>query len=80
MYDAVRNGDLSEAKALHEKQKEITHTLFEYPMLKNVSRIKEVLTMTGRISHATVRPPLPTLSPEEKRVIQELIKASQLFD
>lgn len=80
MYDSVNDGNLTRAFELHNQQKEITRALFEYPMLKNVSRFKELLKISGKIEHATVRSPLPVLSPEEKARLVELMQNSHLFE
>ncbi|MBI3914283.1 MAG: dihydrodipicolinate synthase family protein [Chloroflexi bacterium] len=78
MFDAVKRNDLIRAREIHWQLAPISRVLFALPHLSFRSRYKEAARMLGIIESATVRPPLPKVSGEEKTKIQQALMASRL--
>ncbi|MFQ5694243.1 MAG: dihydrodipicolinate synthase family protein, partial [Nitrospinota bacterium] len=76
MFEAVQNGDVNLAKAVHDRIGPAANALFEPPMLKAVPRMKEALVWAGRMESARVRAPLPELGRQEREALRRLLDAA----
>ncbi|MFQ5915747.1 MAG: dihydrodipicolinate synthase family protein [Nitrospinota bacterium] len=74
MFEAVRNGDVNRAKAIHDRLAPAANALFEPPMLKAVPRMKEALVWAGRMEDARVRAPLPELTRQEREGLRRVLE------
>ena len=78
---AVRDGDLVTAEATYGRIQILTDAVYRSPMSDMYTRMKEQLVMLGRQQRAVVRPPLCTLSMEERRTLHSsLVRANLLPD
>jgi 4-hydroxy-tetrahydrodipicolinate synthase len=80
MFEGVRSGDILRAKNAHQRQEELARLLFAPPMIKMVPRMKEALTMLGRLPRADVRPPLPRLTDAERQALRQALVKAKLLD
>jgi len=69
---AGRRGDFAGAIAIQEELKEISHLIFNEPIVEAVARIKAILQHEGHIDCAAVRPPQMGIGAAEK---QQLLRS-----
>jgi 4-hydroxy-tetrahydrodipicolinate synthase len=78
MLDAVRAGDLDRASAIAATLQPFCDAIFAAPVRDYRARTKHALATLGVIDHATVRPPLLPLSPEETARVERALKEASL--
>lgn len=79
MLDAVRRGDISEARELGACLQPLSDAIFAPPVTDYRARTKEALKMLGILENTTVRPPLLPVSESEREVIHRALKAAGLL-
>lgn len=77
---AVAEGDVARGVELHHQIEPLVELLFNPPMIKMPSRVKEVLHYLGLIPNARVRPPLPQIGEEERNRLIQAMKGSGFFE
>jgi len=65
LFQAVRDGNLTRAQAIHERLYPLTEVFYDTPAVDMHNRMKEALVALGRIPRAVVRPPLTKLGSDE---------------
>jgi len=65
LFQAVRDGNLPRAQAVHERIHPLTEVFYDAPAVDMHNRMKEALVALGRIPRAVVRPPLVKLGSDE---------------
>jgi 4-hydroxy-tetrahydrodipicolinate synthase len=65
LFQAVRDGNLPRARAIHERIHPLTEVFYDAPAVDMHNRMKEALVALGRIPRAVVRPPLVKLGFDE---------------
>lgn len=70
---AVHDGDLERAREIREELLPLTNFIFGEPERDLVARVKEALVLMGRFEHATVLPPQPQISDEERTELREIL-------
>jgi 4-hydroxy-tetrahydrodipicolinate synthase len=78
MFRAVRADDLTTARAINDRIYPLVQAFYAPPFLDMHNRMKEVLTLLGRLPPAVVRPPLVKLPPHEIERLQQAIVAAGL--
>jgi len=73
LYEAVKKGNLKEAKKINNRMYPLTKTIYSHPRLYWHTRIKEALMMMGEIKCAASRPFLPPISNGERNVIRKAL-------
>lgn len=79
LFRAVRNNDLQEARALHERITPTAEVFYTEPWVDMHNRMKEALVLLGRLPRAVVRPPLVKLPPQEIERIRAALSAAGLL-
>lgn len=79
MLDAVRRGDISEARELGACLQPLSDAIFAPPVTDYRARTKEALKMLGILDNTTVRPPLLPVSESEREVIRRALQAAGLL-
>jgi len=79
MLDAIRRGDISEARALGACLQPLADVIFASPVTDYRARTKEALKMLGVLENATVRPPLLPISEVERKTIQRALQSAGLL-
>jgi 4-hydroxy-tetrahydrodipicolinate synthase len=80
LFNAVNNGDLGKAKAIHERIWPTAEAFYADPFVDMHNRMKEALVLLGKLPRAAVRPPLVKLSAEEIERIRRALVAAGLLD
>lgn len=76
LFQAVRDGNLPRAQAIHERIHPLTEVFYDAPAVDMHNRMKEALVALGRIPRAVVRPPLVKLGSDEvARIARALARA-----
>ena len=79
LFLAIKNNDLVEAKAIHDRITPTAEVFYSEPWVDMHNRMKEALVLLGRLPRAVVRPPLLKLPAAEiERIRQALIAAGLL--
>ena len=78
MFNAVKGGDISAAKALHEKVDCLARVLFEPPMINMVPRMKAALYLSGKLPSMVVRPPLQVPGDETLGRIRKALEFAEI--
>ena len=79
LFKAVREGNLHEAKKLHDRITPTAEAFYAEPWVDMHNRMKEALVLLGRLPRAVVRPPLVKLEgPEIERIRAALVAAGLL--
>jgi 4-hydroxy-tetrahydrodipicolinate synthase len=78
MFEAVQKGDLEGARGIHDRLDPLVQAFYAPPFVDMHNRMKEALTLLGRIPAAHVRPPLTPVSPAEREVIRRALEAARL--
>jgi 4-hydroxy-tetrahydrodipicolinate synthase len=79
LFEASRQGNIKEIENLHYRIRLVEDSLIEKPMVKLITRYKEIAYMLGLIPSATVRPPKMPLSDQEKRRLREVLGKAQML-
>ena len=79
LFAAVKNNDLKEAKALHDRIAPTAEVFYAEPWVDMHNRMKEALVLLGRLPRAVVRPPLMKLSSQEIERIRAALAAAGLL-
>ncbi|MBV9314953.1 MAG: dihydrodipicolinate synthase family protein [Pseudonocardia sp.] len=81
MIDAWRSGKINEARELGARVQRLADVVFAAPVAHYRARLKEGLVMLGVLDHAHVRPPLLSISDQEKQRLREtLVEVGLLMD
>lgn len=78
LFDAVKRGDLGEARAVHEKIQILTRVIYRSPLADMYTRMKDQLVMLGRLRVSVVRPPLTPLGESERSALRRALAAAGL--
>jgi 4-hydroxy-tetrahydrodipicolinate synthase len=78
MFDAVKKGDISAAKTLHEKVDCLARVLFEPPMINMVPRMKAALYLSGKVPSMVVRAPLDVPGIETLERIRKALEFAEI--
>lgn len=70
---AVHDGDLERAREIREEILPLTNFVFGEPERDLVARVKEALKLMGRFEYATVLPPQPEISEEEREELRGIL-------
>lgn len=79
MFRAVKNGDLDEARRLHDMLAPLRDTIYRAPSLAYYPRMKASLEMLGVLPNRVVRSPLIEADPDELKRIRLALSASGLL-
>ena len=79
MLDAVRRGDIAEARKLGDCLQPLADVIFAPPVTDYRSRTKEALKMLGILENTTVRAPLLPVSAAEREIIQRALQSAGLL-
>jgi 4-hydroxy-tetrahydrodipicolinate synthase len=80
LFRAVQDGDLPQARAIHERIYPTAEAFYADPFVDMHNRMKEALVLLGRLPRAVVRPPLVKLSADEIERIRRALIAAGLLD
>ncbi len=78
MFNAVKEGDIACAKALHEKVDCLARVLFEPPMINMVPRMKAALYLSGKIPSMAVRSPLQVPGEDTLKRIRKALEFAEI--
>jgi len=78
LYAAVTAGNLAEAHRINERLAPLVNVFYAPPFVDMHNRMKEALTLLGRIPAAHVRPPLTPVSDDERHRIRLALRAASL--
>jgi 4-hydroxy-tetrahydrodipicolinate synthase len=79
LFKAVQQGNLQEARKLHDRITPTAEVFYADPWVDMHNRMKEALVLLGRLPRAVVRPPLVKLErPEIERIRAALVAAGLL--
>src|SRR5215210_1397107 len=79
MLDAVRHGDIAQARELGSRLQPLADIIFAPPITDYRARTKEALRMLGILENTTVRPPLLPIPASEHEIIQHALQAAGLL-
>ena len=79
MLDAVRRGDIEQARELGSRLQPLADVIFAPPVTDYRSRTKEALKMLGILENTTVRPPLLPISESEHGTIRRALQSAGLL-
>ena len=79
MLDAVRRGDINEARGLGSRLQPLADIIFAPPVTDYRARTKEALKMLGVLENTTVRPPLLPIPESEHETIRRALQSSGLL-
>jgi len=79
MLDAVRRGDIAQARELGARLQPLADIIFAPPITDYRARTKEALRMLGILENTTVRPPLLPIPESEHETIQHALQAAGLL-
>lgn len=80
LFKAVQGGHLDEARALNDRLEPLVRVFYAPPFVDMHNRMKEALTLLGRIDKAVVRPPLRRISRSEREAIRRALVKSRLLE
>jgi 4-hydroxy-tetrahydrodipicolinate synthase len=78
IFDAVKRGDLAAARRVSDRIYPLVEVFYADPFLDGHNRMKEALTILGRIDEAHVRPPLRRVSEAEREEIRRVVTEAGL--
>jgi 4-hydroxy-tetrahydrodipicolinate synthase len=78
MFDAVKRGDLEQARRVADRIYPVVQVTYAEPFLDGHNRMKEALAILGRIDEAHVRPPLRRISEAERERIRHVVAEAGL--
>ena len=74
LHDAAMANDWNKARTLHEQIYPLAVAIYRnVPGNRATARLKSCLKILGRLEHATVRPPIQPLPPEEVALLAEVL-------
>lgn len=77
LWSAAAAGDWGRARAVHEKLHPLATAIYrEAPGGRATARIKACLKLLGRLACDALRPPQPSASPAERRVLELALRAA----
>ena len=79
MLDAVRRGDIEQARELGSRLQPLADVIFAPPVTDYRARTKEALKMLGILENTTVRPPLLPISESEHEIIRRALQSAGLL-
>jgi len=79
LFRAVRSGDTTLAKELHDRITPTAEVFYAEPWVDMHNRMKEALVLLGKLPRAVVRPPLAKLSAQEIERIRLALVAAGLL-
>jgi 4-hydroxy-tetrahydrodipicolinate synthase len=78
MFDAVKRGDLEQARRVADRIYPVVQVTYAEPFLDGHNRMKEALAILGRIDEAHVRPPLRRIPEAERERIRHVVAEAGL--
>jgi 4-hydroxy-tetrahydrodipicolinate synthase len=78
IFEAVKRGDLAAARRVSDRIYPLVEVFYADPFLDGHNRMKEALTILGRIDEAHVRPPLRRVSEAERGRIRRAVAEAGL--
>jgi 4-hydroxy-tetrahydrodipicolinate synthase len=78
LFEAVRSGDLNQARLINDRIYPLAQAFYAAPALDMHNRMKECLVMLGRMTRAVVRPPLVRISAHEREQLREALRLAGL--
>jgi len=79
MLDAVRRGDIDQARELGARLQPLADVIFAPPITDYRARTKEALKMLGILENTTVRPPLLSIPESEHETIRQALQNAGLL-
>jgi 4-hydroxy-tetrahydrodipicolinate synthase len=79
MLDAVRRGDIAEARELGQRLQPLADVIFAPPVTDYRARTKEALKMLGVLENTTVRAPLLPIAEAEHETIRRALQCAGLL-
>lgn len=79
LFAHVQRGDLEAARLINERLEPLVRVFYAPPFVDMHNRMKEALTLLGRIDQAIVRPPLQPLRDDERWRIAEALHQAGLM-
>jgi len=79
MLDAVRRGDIAEARELGSRLQPLADVIFAPPITDYRARTKEALKMLGILENTTVRPPLLPIPESDHETIRRALQSAGLL-
>ena len=79
MLDAVRRGDIEQARELGARLQPLADVIFAPPITDYRARTKEALKMLGILENTTVRPPLLSIPESEHETIRQALQSAGLL-
>ena len=79
MLDAVRRGDIDQARELGSRLQPLADVIFAPPVTDYRARTKEALKMLGILENTTVRPPLLPIPESEHETIRHALQNARLL-
>jgi len=79
MMDAVRRGDIDQARELGARLQPLADVIFAPPITDYRARTKEALKMLGILENTTVRPPLLPIPESEHETIRQALQSAGLL-
>jgi 4-hydroxy-tetrahydrodipicolinate synthase len=79
LFNAARQGNVSEEKRLYDKKYPLENALYGAPMVNLIARYKGAAYMCGLIPSPTVRPPKLPLSDQEKKRLREALEKAEML-
>jgi 4-hydroxy-tetrahydrodipicolinate synthase len=79
LFEACQKGDLDGARRINDRLAPLVRMFYAPPFVDMHNRMKEALTLLGRIPAAHVRPPLTPVPPVEREAIRVALVASGLL-
>jgi 4-hydroxy-tetrahydrodipicolinate synthase len=78
IFDAVKRGDLAVARRVSDRIYPLVEVFYAEPFLDMHNRMKEALTILGRIDEAHMRLPLRRISDAEREKIRRVVAEARL--
>ena len=79
MLDAIRRGEIVEARELGERLQPLADVIFAPPVTDYRARTKEALKMLGILENTTVRAPLLPIAEDEHEIIRQALQRAGLL-
>lgn len=79
MMDAIRRGDIAEARELGQRLQPLADVIFSPPVTDYRARTKEALKMLGILENTTVRAPLLPIAEAEHETIRRALQCAGLL-
>ena len=79
LFERCQKGDLDGARRVNDRLDPLVRVFYAPPFVDMHNRMKEALTILGRLPAAHVRPPLTPVSGAEREAIQRALRAAGLL-